>query len=96
MRSGRHVFAERLAPSLLWTIASSLMATTASRAGQCAKRGLAVEGATVYVNADICITCAILLISSGVVRVVVRRDHKGTSDGIDLLRKCGVEVDEWA
>ncbi len=62
---------------------------------QCAKRGLAVEGATVYVNADICITCAKLLISSGIARVVVRRDHKGSSDGINLLRKCSVQVVEW-
>jgi dCMP deaminase len=62
---------------------------------QCAKRGLAVEGATVYVNADVCITCAKLMISSGVVRCVVRRDHKGSSDGVELLRKCGVEVAEW-
>ena len=62
---------------------------------QCAKRGLALEGATVYVNADVCITCAKLMISSGIERVVVRRDHKGTSDGINLLRKCKIEVMEW-
>lgn len=62
---------------------------------QCAKRGLAVEGATLYVNADVCITCAKLMISSGIKRCVVRRDHKGTSDGIDLLRKLGIEVVEW-
>ena len=63
---------------------------------QCAKRGLAVEGATVYVNADVCITCAKLMVSSGIARCVVRRDHKGNSDGIDLLKKSGVEVVEWS
>ena len=62
---------------------------------QCAKRGLAVEGATLYVNADVCITCAKLIVSSGIARVVVKRDHKGSNDGIDLLRKSGVEVIEW-
>lgn len=62
---------------------------------QCAKRGLALEGATVYVNADVCITCAKLMISSGIARVVVRRDHKGSSDGITLLRKCKIDVQEW-
>ena len=62
---------------------------------QCAKRGLALEGATVYVNADICITCAKLMVSSGIARCVVKRDHKGTSDGAGLLIKCGVEVVEW-
>ena len=62
---------------------------------QCAKRGLALEGATVYVNADVCITCAKLMVSSGIARVVVRRDHKSNGEGIELLRKCGVTVDEW-
>ena len=62
---------------------------------QCAKRGLALEGATVYVNADVCITCAKLMISSGIARVVVKRDRKGSSDGIDLLRKCKISVEEW-
>ena len=62
---------------------------------QCAKRGLAVGGATVYVNADVCITCAKLMISSGIKRCVVRRDGKGTNDGIDLLRTSGVDVVEW-
>lgn len=62
---------------------------------QCAKRGLAVEGATLYVNADVCITCAKLIVSSGIIRVVVKRDHKGATDGMDLLRKCGVTVDQW-
>ena len=62
---------------------------------QCAKRGLALEGSTLYVNADVCITCAKLMVSSGIARVVVRRDNKGTSDGMELLGKCGVEVVEW-
>ncbi|NLN79175.1 MAG: CMP deaminase [Armatimonadetes bacterium] len=62
---------------------------------QCAKRGLALAGATLYVNADVCITCAKLMVSSGIVKCVVKRDHKGNSDGIDLLLKSGVEVVEW-
>ena len=62
---------------------------------QCAKRGLAVESATLYVNADVCITCAKLMVSSGIVRCVVKRDHKGNSDGIELLKESGIEVVEW-
>lgn len=61
---------------------------------QCAKRGLALDGATIYVNADVCITCAKLMVASGIKRCVVRRDYK-SSDGIDLLRKSGVEVVIW-
>ncbi len=62
---------------------------------QCAKRGLACKGATLYVNADICITCAKLILSCGIERCVVKRDFKGTSHGIELLQKMGCEVDEW-
>ena len=62
---------------------------------QCAKRGLALDGATLYVNADVCITCAKLMVASGIRRCVVARDYKGSSDGIDLLIKSGVEVTEW-
>ena len=62
---------------------------------QCAKRGLAVEGATLYVNADVCITCAKLMVSSGVARCVVKRDYRGNSDGIELLKGSGIEVVEW-
>lgn len=61
---------------------------------QCAKRGLALDGATIYVNADICITCAKLMVASGIKRCVVKRDNK-SSDGIDLLIKSGVRVDIW-
>ena len=49
----------------------------------------------VDVNADVCITCAKLMMSSGITRCVVKRDHRGSSDGIELLRSVGVEVVEW-
>lgn len=62
---------------------------------QCAKRGLSVDGATLYVNADVCITCAKLMVASGITRCVVQRDHKGNSNGIELLKRSGVEVVEW-
>jgi dCMP deaminase len=61
----------------------------------CAKRGLAVKGGTIYVNADICVTCAKLIVTCEISRVVVRRDHKGTREGIDYLERYGVKVDYW-
>jgi len=62
---------------------------------QCAKRGLALKGATLYVNADICITCAKLIVSCEIIRVVVKRDFKGTSDGLELLKQSKVKITEW-
>lgn len=61
----------------------------------CAKRGLAVKGGTLYVNADICLTCAKLIVTCEIERVVVCRDYKGTSEGIDYLKRYGVKVDLW-
>ncbi|WP_027355890.1 MULTISPECIES: deoxycytidylate deaminase [Desulfofundulus] len=61
----------------------------------CAKRGLAVGGGTMYVNADICLTCAKLIVSCAISRVVVRRDYRGGEEGIDFLRRHGVQVDLW-
>jgi dCMP deaminase len=61
----------------------------------CAKRGLAVKGGTIYVNADICVTCAKLIVTCELSRVVVRRDNKGTREGIDYLERYGVQVDCW-
>ncbi|MCY0871039.1 MAG: dUTP diphosphatase [Firmicutes bacterium] len=61
----------------------------------CAKRGLAVKGGTLYVNADICVTCAKLIVSCELARVVVRRDFKGTAEGIEFLRRHGIAVDLW-
>ncbi|RKO68156.1 CMP deaminase [Desulfofundulus salinus] len=60
----------------------------------CAKRGLAVKGGTMYVNADPCLTCAKLIVSCAISRVVVRREGH-TDEGIEFLWRHGVRVEEW-
>ncbi|MBP5274001.1 MAG: dCMP deaminase family protein [Abditibacteriota bacterium] len=62
---------------------------------QCAKRGLSVDGATIYVNANICLTCAKLIAASGIKRVVFRRDSETKNDGVRLLSSRGIEVEDW-
>ncbi len=62
---------------------------------QCAKRGLSVDGATIYVNANICLTCAKLIAASGIRRVVFRRDSDTKNDGLRLLESQGIKVEEW-
>ena len=61
----------------------------------CAKRGLGVKGGTLYVNADVCVTCAKLIVSCEIHTVVVKRDYKGTSEGIEFLKQLGVQVKLW-
>ena len=51
------------------------------------------DGATLYVTASPCIECAKLIIQAGIKRVVYRDSYRLT-DGIDLLRRAGVEVEQ--
>ncbi|MCK9155777.1 MAG: dCMP deaminase family protein [Paludibacteraceae bacterium] len=50
------------------------------------------EGATLYVTASPCIECAKLIIQSGIKRVVYSELYHIT-DGIDLLKRAGVEIE---
>lgn len=49
------------------------------------------DGATIYITASPCIECAKLIIQSGIKRVVYGEKYRLT-DGIDLLRRAGIEV----
>lgn len=49
------------------------------------------EGSTLYVTASPCMECSKLIIQSGIRRVVFEELYRIT-DGIDLLRRAGVEV----
>ncbi|MBQ9462368.1 MAG: dCMP deaminase family protein [Bacteroidales bacterium] len=58
-----------------------------------AKSGNSSEGSTLYVTASPCIECAKLIIQCGIKRVVYKDEYRLT-DGIDLLRKAGIEVEK--
>lgn len=49
------------------------------------------EGSTLYVTASPCMECSKLIIQSGIKRVVFSDLYRIT-DGLDILRKAGVEV----
>ena len=57
-----------------------------------ARSGNNSDGATLYVTDAPCIECAKLIIQAGIVRVVYARSYRLT-DGIDLLKKAGIEVE---
>ena len=57
-----------------------------------AKSGNSSEGATLYVTASPCLECSKLIIQSGIKRVVYRDEYRLT-DGIDLLRRAGIDVE---
>ena len=58
-----------------------------------AKSGNSSEGATLYVTASPCLECSKLIIQAGIKRVVYRDEYRLT-DGIDLLRRAGIEVEK--
>ena len=49
------------------------------------------DGATMYVTASPCIECAKLIIQAGIKRVVYS-EHYRLEDGIELLKRAGIEV----
>ena len=58
-----------------------------------AKSGNSSEGATLYVTASPCLECSKLIIQAGIKRVVYRDEYRLT-DGIDLLKRAGIEVEK--
>lgn len=49
------------------------------------------DGATIYITASPCIECAKLIIQSGIKRVVYGENYR-LDDGIQLLKRAGIEV----
>ncbi|MBQ0077515.1 MAG: dCMP deaminase family protein [Bacteroidales bacterium] len=57
-----------------------------------AKSGNSADGATLYVTASPCLECAKLIIQAGIKRVVYSDEYR-LKDGIDLLRRAGIECE---
>ena len=58
-----------------------------------AKSGNNSCGATLYVTASPCLECSKLIIQAGIRRVVYKDEYRLT-DGVDLLRRAGIEVEK--
>ena len=53
------------------------------------------QGSTLYITDSPCIECAKLIIQAGIARVVYSRKYRIT-DGLELLERAGIEVDQLA
>lgn len=60
---------------------------------QAAKRGIAIEGATLYCRMTPCRTCAMLLINCGIVRVVCERRYHAAEESEELFDQAGVRLE---
>jgi dCMP deaminase len=59
---------------------------------QAAKRGISIEGATVYQRMTPCRTCAMLLINCGIKKVVCERKYQLAEESEQLLAEAGIEL----
>ncbi len=60
---------------------------------QAAKRGVSIDGATLYCRMTPCRTCAMLIINCGIVRVVCQRRYQSPADSESMFEKAGVKLE---
>lgn len=58
-----------------------------------AKSNYSSDGSTLYVTLSPCFECAKLIIQAGIKRVVYKDVYRNT-DGLELLKKAGIEVEQ--
>jgi len=58
-----------------------------------ARKGISVDGATMYMRMSPCYTCSKMLINAGIKRIVCKSFYHRGQEGIDILEKAGVKVE---
>lgn len=59
---------------------------------QAAKRGIALDGATLYCRMTPCRTCTMLIINCGIVRVVCQRKYQLAQESEEMLAMAGIDI----
>lgn len=60
---------------------------------QAAKRGVSIEGATLYCRMTPCRTCAMLIINCGIIRVVSEKKYHAGAESEEMFRQAGVSLE---
>jgi len=60
---------------------------------QAAKRGIALEGSTLYCRMTPCRVCAMLIINCGIKRVVCEKKYHAGAESEEMFAKAGVELE---
>ncbi len=60
---------------------------------QAAKRGVALDGGTLYCRMTPCRTCAMMIVNCGIVRVVCERKYHAGKESEELFREAGVSIE---
>ncbi|MCF6276895.1 MAG: cytidine/deoxycytidylate deaminase family protein [Candidatus Magasanikbacteria bacterium] len=59
---------------------------------QAAKRGVAIENATLYCKMTPCSTCAKMIINSGIKKVVCEKKYHRGAESEDMFRRVGISL----
>jgi dCMP deaminase len=60
---------------------------------QAAKRGVSIDGSTVYCKMTPCTTCAKMIINAGVVRIVCEKRYHAGSESEEMFKQVGIKLD---
>lgn len=60
---------------------------------QAAKRGIALDGSTLYCRMTPCRTCAMLIINCGIVRVVCEKKYQAGQESEQMFMESGVKIE---
>lgn len=60
---------------------------------QAARRGVAIDGATVYCKMTPCRTCAMMLINCGIKRIVCEKKYHAGAESEQLFRTAGIPLE---
>ncbi|OQA01186.1 MAG: tRNA-specific adenosine deaminase [Bacteroidetes bacterium ADurb.Bin408] len=60
---------------------------------QAAKRGIALDGATLYCRMTPCRVCAMLIINCGIKRIVCERKYHAGKESEDMFKQVGVSLE---
>jgi len=60
---------------------------------QAARRGVSIEGATLYCRMTPCRTCAMMIINCGIIRVVCERRYHDGAESETMFRQVGIKIE---
>ena len=60
---------------------------------QAARRGVSIDGATVYVRMTPCRTCAMLLINCGIKRVYAEKRYHAGKESEEMFKQAGIKLE---
>jgi dCMP deaminase len=63
---------------------------------KCARKGIACEGAAIYITLAPCRDCSRLIIQSGIKEVIYRDSFEKDEEGLKMLERAGIDVVHYA